>query len=196
VTAAATREGPDLAALVHRLAECPPDFLEEPRIGDAGIVDVAAVVWDLMFDLIGTAVAFDPAPFVARGPEDRARLRIVLVASWLFHDAWFRGKELGQPILIVLANSFTELAALVPADKLVRDDDRREELARLCLARLGLTPKGETPAHAADRLAMLDSVERYRVVLLTQEAEARAKHVREALKKKAAEEAAAKVSRE
>src|SRR5207245_10969685 len=44
-------DGPPLEALTHRLAECPADFLAEPRAGDAGMVRVAAVVADLISDL-------------------------------------------------------------------------------------------------------------------------------------------------
>src|SRR3990172_11681371 len=48
-----TREGPAIVSLVRRLAECPADFLAEPRIGSAGQVHVDAVVSDLARDLGG-----------------------------------------------------------------------------------------------------------------------------------------------
>src|SRR2546422_1011214 len=104
-------EGPSLEALMHRLAECPPEFLEEPA----------------------------------------ARINVAAVGS---------------------------------------------ELVRFCLRNLGLGPAGESVAQAQDRLTTLDSVELRRVLQDTKKAEERARAIREALAKKAAEEAAAKVTRE
>ena len=55
---------------------------------------------------------------------------------------------------------------------------------------------GETLAQATDRLLTLDSGERYRVVAATHSAKERAAAVRAAMQSRAAEEAAAKASRE
>ncbi len=57
-------EGPPLETLVRRLADCPNDFLAEPRIGPAGVVSVPAVVADLLRDLGGLSFsAPQAAPF-------------------------------------------------------------------------------------------------------------------------------------
>jgi hypothetical protein len=192
-----TEEGPELAALVHRLAECPPEFLEEPRIGASGRIAVSAVVFDLLIDLGGTGVADIPLPFVGHDPSDRNPLRVVLVACWLLADPWFRARrDLGARAHTFLASDLPALALAVDAERFVDDPERREELARQCLAKLGLRPRGETEAQALDRLAAVDSVERRRVIEATRAAEQRAREVREALAKKAAEEAAAKATRE
>jgi hypothetical protein len=74
--------------------------------------------------------------------------------------------------------------------------ERREELARLTLARLGLRPEGESEAEATDRLSALSATERYRLVQASREAEARARKVRKALMRKQAKEAADKWTRE
>jgi hypothetical protein len=99
------------------------------------------------------------------------------------------------------------LAQVASAAAFVQDEDRREELVRLCLSGLGLVPDGETPNQAEDRLTALSSVARVRAVAAAKEKlrlakeeaereEARARQVREELARKAAEEAAAKGSRE
>src|SRR5262245_60012946 len=44
-------EGSPLEVLLRRLLETPAEFLAEPRVGTAGEVDVAAVVWDVLRDL-------------------------------------------------------------------------------------------------------------------------------------------------
>ncbi len=195
-------EGPLLEVLTRRLAECPAEFLAEPRVGRGGQVSVAAVVADLLHDLDGTrltpaqAEAFQPR--VAQGAaSQRNWLSLVLVAAWLLHDPWFQqARRFGPAAAEFLSTQLGELAVLTPAPKFVADPDRREELARLCLRGLGLRPAGETPAQAADRLATLSTAERQRVLQAARQAEERARAIREAMAKKAAEEAAAQYSRE
>lgn len=192
-------EGPLLEALTRRLAECPPEFLDEPRIGSGGTIHVAAVVADLVRDLGGAALtAKQAAVYQATDrKKHRNRLQMVLIAAWLLHDDWFVAKRrFASRALTFVAEGLLELSTLIPAGQLVTDADRREELARLALAALGLRPAGETVPQAQDRLATLSSVERQRVIREATAAEERARKVREAMAKKAAEEAAAKYMRE
>ena len=85
---------------------------------------------------------------------------------------------------------------MVPVDALFREEERREELVRRILQATGHTFPGESSAEAEDRLRQLDSVERHRVLEAAAERERRARQVREEMARKAAAEAAAKVSRE
>lgn len=195
-------EGPILESLTRRLAECPADFLAEPRDGSGeGAVHVAAVVYDLLLHLGGPPLTKEQlAAFEfknRKSKEDRNRQRVTLVASWLLHDPWFlyRGRFAARAY-IFLIEGLKDLANLAQAEALVADPDRREELARLCLKALDLRPAGESDAQAEDRLATLDSVERSRVVREARAAEARARQVREELARKAAEEAASVYGRE
>ena len=190
-------EGPPLESLTRRLAETPDDFLAEPRFGNSGQVTVAAVVSDL-FDLLGNAnEKISLEAFACRGAEDRKRLGVTLLFCWLLADEWFRkGKLPGNQMLLLLDETAAEMAAQAPPAKLLRDPDRREELARLALARLGYRPAGETMPEAQDRLSSISSSERARVVKAARAAEERARAVREALARKAAEESADKWTRE
>jgi hypothetical protein len=192
-------EGPLLESLTHRLAACPADFLAEPRIGAAGVVEVAAVVADLVRDLGG------PMPTKAQlavfQPKDarqhRNWLGLVLIAAWLLYDPWFRQqRNYGRAAVDFLTSGLHHVAGLAQAPRFVTDPDRREELARLALHHLSLLPAGESEAQAADRLSTLDTVERDRVQRAARQAEERAQAIREAMAKKAAEEAAAQYSRE
>jgi hypothetical protein len=177
-----SHEGPALDALTRRLAECPAVFLADG-------VDVEAVVFDLAIDLGG---ATRPAPPFA------AEVRpLALVAAWLLHDPWFRSaRRYAAPALAWLRDGLGELARLVPAEQFVHDPERREELARACLAALRLRPRGETEAQAADRLRTIDTVARERVVAEMRVKEQRARELREAMRRKQAEEAAARWSPE
>jgi hypothetical protein len=191
-------EGPILESLTRRLAETPEDFLAEPRIGRTGAVEVAAVVSDLL-EILGSSREGTPlARFVPQDARaDRNRLAIALLQCWLLADDWFRqAKPKREEILRLLETDSADLAAQVPARRFVTDPDRREELARLALARLGYRPAGETVAQAQDRLATLNSAERARVMQASRAAEERARKIREELAKKAAEEAADKWTRE
>jgi hypothetical protein len=96
----------------------------------------------------------------------------------------------------LLGDGASELAAENRADKYRDDPERREELARFALARLDLRPAGESVAQAQDRLTALSSAERKRVLLASRAAEARSREIREALARKAAQEAADKYTRE
>lgn len=196
-----TQDGPLLETLTRRLAETPPDFLAEPRCGAAGVVHVDAVVSDLLRDLGGeplapaAAKAFQATAREARGR--RRRLRAQLLGAWLLHDPWFRGRGLaGAAREFLVGADLATLAEAADAPRIVADADRREELARLCLRALGLRPAGESEAQAQDRLTTVSTAERQRVIQAAREAEARAREIREAMARKAAEEAADKWTRE
>ena len=128
---------------------------------------------------------------------DRNRLRVSLLLSWVLAEDWFRGLDLRRaPLVPLLLQGASELAEHVAVEKLISDPERREELTRFCLARLGFRPLGETRAQAEDRLTSLSAAERARVLRASRDAEARARAVREALARKAAEESADKYTRE
>jgi hypothetical protein len=177
--------------LLHRLANCPPDFLLGP-----GEINVTALACD-HFRALGAAIPrTEQRRFLAELPSEAQRL--VSIVLWLLRDDWLAARpQLAEATWKLLqSDALTQLAKLVRADALVNDPDRREELARLCLKGLGLRPEGESAAQAADRLTTLDSVERERVIRQTRKAEARAREIREAMARKRAEEAAARYSRE
>jgi hypothetical protein len=187
-----------LETLTRRLAETPEEFLAEPHIGSAGQVHTDAVVGDL-FRMLGHEIRrTDLLPFGGTDRRtDRNRLAVTLVLSWLLADEWFVGtRPAAAAVATLLGPEATEMARHVPAGKLVTDPDRREELARFALARLGFRPAGETVAQAQDRLTTLSSAERQRVLRASRAAEERARKIREALVKKAAQESADKFTRE
>jgi hypothetical protein len=190
-------QGPAIEHLTRRLAACPAAFLAAPEIEGRGEVRVGAVVSDLLRDLGGGALAPEEARGIERASSGVRRLRLMLIAAWLLHDEWFRGRPgLAAGARPLLEHGLDELAGIVAPERFVDDADRREELARLVLAALGLRPAGESAAQAQDRLRTLDSAERRRVIGATREAERRAREVREAMQKKAAQEAAASYGRE
>jgi hypothetical protein len=191
-------EGPLIESLTRRIAETPAEFLLAPRIGSAGDVHVPAVVHDTLRRRGITIPLPDLAVFAGRDPKsDRVRLSITLLACWLLAD---EGLELTPGdlagVLTLLRDDAAELAVHGAAARIVQDPDRREELARLTLARLGLRPVGETIAQAQDRLTTLSSAERARVLKASRQAEERARAIRAALVRKAAEESADKWTRE
>jgi hypothetical protein len=192
------REGPTLEALMRRLAEAPEDFLADPKVPGAGRVHVAAVVGDLVRMLGGDVIATELREFSGgAGAADRNRLAVVLMLCWLLADEWFQqARPSAADVFRVLGEGAAELAAGVSAPKFQSDPDRREEIARFALALLGYRPAGETPAQAQDRLTSLSSAERARVLKAARAAEERARAIREALVRKAAEESADKWTRE
>jgi hypothetical protein len=193
-------EGPPLERLTRRLTECPQEFLAEPVIGREGLIRADAVLSDLAQDLGGPPLSDAEAGYFSSSDKKRRNLfRLSLLCAHLLHDDYFLGaKRFSEPARTWLGSGLEELAALVSADVFVADPDRREELVRLCLAALGLRPAGESEAQALDRLTTLSSVEREKVIRATKEHLERAREIRlrEAMRKREAEEAAAKASRE
>jgi hypothetical protein len=183
--------GPQLTPLLHRLANCPPDFLLGPEE-----IDVTALACDHFRALRRAIPDAKQRRFLGELPGESQRL--VSIALWLLRDEWFIARpELAEATWKFLqSDTLTKLAKLVRAEAMVNDPDRREELVRLCLKELGMCPEGETAEYAADRLTTLDSVERERVIRQTRKAEARARELREAMARKRAEEAASRYSPE
>lgn len=191
------REGPPLETLLRRLIDTPPDFLAEPRIGARGIVHVDAVVGDIVSQWGVRPAAQDLQPFAPKDADERNRLALALLACWLIADEWFnQGGMTPAAALEALDAACAELAMHATPQSVRNDPDRREEFVRTLLARLGLRPAGETPAQAQDCLVSVSGSERRRAVTAARGAAERARKIREALAKKAAEESADKMWRE
>lgn len=190
--------GPVLETLTHRLVETPSEFLAEPRVGASGLVCVPALV----NDVLRMHGARAPAEILARFDDTdpvsgRNRLALVMIACWLLTDDWFvHAARSPAPMLALLDIDLRDLAAGWPAQQFVRDSDRREELARVTLARLGLRPEGESVDQATDRLSSVSGSERRRLLEAARDSHQRARAIRAALTRKAAQESADKWTRE
>lgn len=190
--------GPALEPLLRRLRETPPDVLDPPWRAGKGRVHVAAVVHDVF--LLRDPVA--PPALLARfageaRDVDANTLSLAAVVAWLLaDDAWQAGGVDAGSLAPLFADAVPALAAAAPVARYVDEPERQEELVRTVIARTGRVPDGETAAQAADRLASVSGVERRRLLDASRAAEERARAIREALAKKAAEESADKWTRE
>lgn len=195
-----TAPGPQLEVLTRRLAETPAEFLMPPRIGKGGTLHVAAVVNDVAARLGARLTAPALARLQGDGADDAGRLGIAAVLAWLLAEEWFVAAQpmrtAPEGLLDLLDATAADLAQSTKAQQFVADAERREELARVALARLGLHPAGESADQAADRLTAISGMERRRLLLASRAAEARAEKIRAALARQAAEEAADKWTRE
>jgi hypothetical protein len=203
----ATRTDTTITYLTHRLAQAPPSVLDKPRIVslEPGIVSTAAVVSDLLLELGGSMLSQESCDAFLRHFRSGSHnlLQVAQVACYLCHDRWLSELATKGPVTDIpskltdfLVDGLADLAKLAKAPYFLEDPEGREEMARLVLSALGLLPEGETEAQARDRLAALDSVERARLTEKTREAQKRAREIREAMARKAAEEAASKMTRE
>lgn len=193
-------EGPQLESLLHRLTECPPEFLMTQKVSGAGPgeTNLSAIIQD-HFIAMGrplSEVAF--SQFRRDAPAfTQNHLKLIALMVWLLHDEWFLKKpELIPHMWSMLSTRLRPLSLVVQAADAVKDADRREELTRTMLAWLSLRPRGETEAQARDRLNTLDSDERQRVLRQTRDAEMRARLIREKMAADAAKAAAARYSPE
>jgi hypothetical protein len=193
------REGPALEVLLQRIATTPEDFLLAPQSGKkagkkSGVV-VEAVVLDLLRDR-GSVAGLLALEQQLRKANQAAR-SVALLLCWVLGDERMARSEFeAETVNCLFADGAPQLAEHTRAAAFVSDVERREELARFVLKRLGMRPLGESVAQADDRLTSLSAAERARVLEASRAAEARARAVREALARKAAEESADKWSRE
>lgn len=192
-----TREGPALEQLTRRLAETPAPFLEEPRLSGRGAVEVAALVHDLQ-RMHGHPADFEELLALQQGDPAKWRnpRQVTQLLCWLLADPGLLGQFSKGLLLDLLVRQANQLAALHPARSYVDEEERREELARASLRAAGLRPLGESEAVAADRWLSVSSQERQRLAHASRAAEERARQIREALARKAAEESADKWTRE
>lgn len=191
---------PNLSALLRWLREMPGAFRAQPEGFPGGEVRVRAVLGDLWEQVEGQAAP--PALLAAfeagnDSKTERNRLRLLLAAAHvLWHPTLRASRPQPERLRRLLIQELPAMAAVVPADSLLDDEERGEELIRRTLRATGLQLEGETPQEAQDRFRQVDSVERHRVLAEAAQRERRAREVREAMARKAAEEAAAKVTRE
>jgi hypothetical protein len=194
-----TMSEPTLAELQRWMMEMPVAFAGEPEGFPEGRVRVHAVMADLFETLFGGSddelvAVFRPANDSAL---ERNRLRLSLHTARLLSNPLFRRPGLAHGRLRGLySQEIPAMAAVVQVDELARDEHLREELIRRTLRAFGIGLAGESVAESEDRLRQVDSVERHRVLHEAAGRERRAREVREAMARKAAQEAAAKVSRE
>lgn len=183
--------------LLRRLTETPNAFLAEPRMGPHGSVSVPALVADV---LAAFGLRADSAALARFQGTDRAKQRnprmLTQILCWLLMDPSLRGKIPAPELLRLLFDEANSLAEKIPAKEFVDNDERREELSRLALRSAGLRPAGESKNVAEDRWLNVSSGERVRLAAASRAAEERARLIREALERKAAEESADKYSRE
>jgi glycosyltransferase involved in cell wall biosynthesis len=196
-------EIPVISEWLRWVSEMPAAFRAEPEGFAGGRVRVGAVVADALETLTGERAderlrdAFHPSH---TGAAERNRLAWVLATAHVLWHPSLREEGLtpkSEAALIrFLVEELSALSFLVPIENLAADEERREELVRRVLRACGLSLPNESAADRDDRLKQVDSLERHKVLAAAAERERRAREVREAMAKKASEEAAAKVSRE
>lgn len=203
--------GPPLEAMMDRLTAIPEEFFkyaENPRSSESGIY-LPALVNDMLQDNGGAPVSDDEilqhlTVYADKKYPDRSGKNpnypgLLSILCYIFEDVFFTGKKNGAELIrqFLLSQELIELSNSVEsADEFITDPDRREEICRRTLDALNYCPQGENEKDSADRLLTLDSVERKKILAKTNEAQFRAKQLREAMMQKEAEEAASKMSRE
>jgi hypothetical protein len=192
--------GPSLDSLVHRLGECPPEFLELSMEETRGAEILIAILGDTFMEYGEHNPWQAEDPFLdrlRRKPTDVSASRhrgLLGVVAWLLFDEWFQehASIACRAWRWIRGEEVRELSRLVSPELFTSDMDRREELVRVLLASIDVRPAGETIEQASDRKSTLDSVERSKVLQATIAAEKRAREIREAMARKAALESASR----
>jgi len=135
--------------------------------------------------------------FASDSDLNENQLRLISITAWLLSDPKLRtcwgsseGQEIATQTKSWLQEDIAELGELVQAQLFITDSERREELCRLALKHLGLLPEGATEEVAQDRLMMVDSVERRRVMKKTEDRVRKAEELRKKMRMEKIQEAA------
>ena len=159
---------PPLAELLRWIADIPAAFTEEPAGHPNGKVWVRGVVSDIYETIIKSRPPEDLLQAFYGAPVskiERNRLRWVLSASWVFWHPYFRQCQIEpKRFRDLMVLDLADLAAIMPVENLLTDQDRREELARLAVATTRASFPGETWEDFKDRLTQVDSIESHRVI--------------------------------
>ena len=187
------KEGPALENLLRRLEETPADFLEQPAEPGKDGLAVRALIAD-------TCRRHGlPVPQGNKEEQCGESGTFAALVCWLLQGGDFDGL-IGSLEAQGLHSLFNEIlpqfAKLQPAHKYLSDPERREELIRQTLKQCGLRPAGETAEQAQDRLTAINGLERQRLLDSSRDSQRRSRQIRDALVKKAARDAADKMSRE
>jgi hypothetical protein len=200
------RPGPPLEEFIDHLILIPDDFMVKNDKSDNGMNtnNIAAIANDLLFDLGGSPFSDDEISKhfpdkINLKSENYNYLRLVSVLCYLYEYNYFIENKSGaeQVKSFLISEKLKELSkAVKSADEFITDPERREEICRVALNVMDYYPEGENEKNAMDRLSTLDSVERKKILAKTGAAQQRARELKEAMRRKEAEEAASKMSRE
>ena len=182
----------NLSALLNHMTALPQSL----RPGHAA-TSTRAVVRDLFERTTEQLADADFLDTFSMVKVDEARTNYfawVLAAAHLLH-------HIGPPadpkaLRRLLLQELASLSAIVQVSALDQDEERREELIRRCLRALGQKLDGESESETEDRWKQVDSIERHEVLVAAAEREQRQREIRDAMAKKAAEEAVPKLGRE
>ena len=188
--------GPPLEVLIRRLSETPEQFYVETKTDSSSFLKAIVLVVDLLnkFGIsANNKIIQDFRPYF----KDKNHRILAMACVWLLYDDSLSKISFTEAqIKNLLIEALDELSKLGKTEKFISNQERREELVRIVLSRLNYRPKGESIAQAKDRLSSLSIVERKHLFEEIKIAEKRAKEIREAIAKKAAEDSADKSSRE
>lgn len=163
-------------------------------------VNVEAVIADLFESAYGVPPSSALRRIGSAATEDPSASRharwILAACHLLWHPELRSGVERASDAERFLLSELADVAKVADVEALLGDEERAEELIRRALRALGRRLPGESEQEAVDRLAQVDVVERHRVLRQAEARAARAREVRAAMRRKAAEEAAAKICRE
>jgi hypothetical protein len=184
-------EGPAISHLHHRMTAISPALVESKEIQH-----LPALVHDLLY-LHQQDFSYELlAPFRETPVKCPWYSTCYLLLHFYSDKSFAKHKFDVHKWAKALEEKSKELFASGKNAVYIEDLDRREEFIRVALAAVNLRPEGETQSQAEDRLLMVSSFERKRVMEAAKAAEERASQIREALARKAAQEAANKMSRE
>lgn len=200
-------QGPPILVLMQRLLQTPREFLFSPlfelsptRKNLKNSIYLPALYSDLCFFISNEFANPEDLKFfkLENNSQNINLLNIYALAVYLLHFPFFQNKPfLKSKLQVLFEKKLVAYNEILKAEKFIIDSEKREEFCRFILYHLGYIPESETERYALERLTSLDSIERIKLISDARRAQiAREEAIREAIRKREAEEAASRMSGE
>src|SRR5688572_21984651 len=109
-------EGPELEPLLHRLADCPPEFLQVAADKNSAGPGVVAIACDVLRPLTpDRPPELDTSLLTLLQRLPPPQLTLISIVCWLLADAWFQTRPQLAPAIwkLLASDEFAKLTALV-----------------------------------------------------------------------------------
>ncbi|KAF2336964.1 hypothetical protein [Flavobacterium daemonense] len=189
----------DVFELVAHLRKCPDSYLKPSDFFAEDGLNSLALIADTYRIISNNFLKKDfknPTNFDLKLIDDN-HWRAIHISTWLLcHTDFKNNPQIENKLQKFWFEELLTTTVYVKYNDWISDDERAEEMVRLLLYCCEVMPFGESHNEAADKLASINSAERYKVLKESYEAHERIMNIKREMAEKAAREAANVYGRE
>jgi hypothetical protein len=197
--------GPPIVHLTNKILSIPNEFISEPILKNSsgkilGQLPTIAFYFDFIYYSTGKFPTNNPIFNLYDNKENKNQLIVITIIIYLLTESWIKKIDINEnQFFEFLTKNLKKYTDIISYKEFLTIPDKSEELCRLIYKNLNILPDDETNEYFEDRTNSLDTIYRQEVLKKSKEAQLRIlkeKELREAMRRKEAEEAASKMPRE